>query len=597
MHDDDKEEEEEDTDSRVFCSSSIGDHDQDADDNDNEADVDASKDVVAHEQSRDTSLIDPWYICMVVAERAKEQRDEHGRVVVSVSKRHYQNTLIFAARQPHELIETLNAGRKWTPEQAVELSNVMTQIISPPAVQAPKKNASSSSAAATATATANGSSHLPAKRTSRKKATKTRAAATAKSAAPNEQQQTSTETKTSAAVAVISNNHKDALLVSTPQPERTFFPMPVTAAAAAAADQTASLVRRVSAALDLHGQHLTNITQFSIHGGGGSGSGASNPTILSLAGDWIVHMAEAIRTNDATALAQQLEKHVQGLDSVCEHLQTLRTQLIDASKEQILERHTTEHCQHGEQWILSLEQLRKATDNERRRRKRLRQEEITTTTTTATTTTTESAVSTESKKNSEQSSSDKASGKKKRRKTNPATATEKKASSKKKKKQKTAANSSSSASSPSARTTTPPKVPDKKKKKSSSGKSVQTTKPTDAAAATTTTEVVASIARPTYKIGMVMGPVLNFEAAKTIGVIWNLKGRGLIPRSALGELLAHHFKLPIYADLAVVFEGKEFEHHVLKQTPYGELWLVENQNVEAFDKLLLVPSESAKESD
>ena len=67
---------------------------------------------------------------------------------------------------------------------------------------------------------------------------------------------------------------------------------------------------------------------------------------------------------------------------------------------------------------------------------------------------------------------------------------------------------------------------------------------------------------------MIIGPVLTFDAAKTIGVIWGLKGRGPIPRSAWGELLAEHFHLDLHADLSVVFEGDEFEHHVMRQTPY-----------------------------
>ena len=84
------------------------------------------------------------------------------------------------------------------------------------------------------------------------------------------------------------------------------------------------------------------------------------------------------------------------------------------------------------------------------------------------------------------------------------------------------------------------------------------------------------------RLGMVIGPILTFEAAKLIGTIWGIKGKGSIPRSALGEVLAEQYRLGLYADLCVIFEGDDFEHHVLRQTEAGELWLVRKDRLDKF---------------
>ncbi len=92
--------------------------------------------------------------------------------------------------------------------------------------------------------------------------------------------------------------------------------------------------------------------------------------------------------------------------------------------------------------------------------------------------------------------------------------------------------------------------------------------------------------RTGQKLGMILGPVLTYEAASLIGTVWGLKSRGSIPRSALGEILAERFSISLYADLAVVFEGEDFERHVLRQTESGELWLVKRSQAAALDAVL-----------
>jgi hypothetical protein len=121
-----------------------------------------------------------------------------------------------------------------------------------------------------------------------------------------------------------------------------------------------------------------------------------------------------------------------------------------------------------------------------------------------------------------------------------------------------------------------------------------------AAAAAVTAEEAASIEEPPAKqpaleqqhasqhLGMILGPLWTLEAARMIGVIWGLKSRGSIPRSALGEVLAERHALNLYANLAVVFEGEvNFKHHVLRQTDAGELWLVERTKVAALERILV----------
>jgi hypothetical protein len=88
-------------------------------------------------------------------------------------------------------------------------------------------------------------------------------------------------------------------------------------------------------------------------------------------------------------------------------------------------------------------------------------------------------------------------------------------------------------------------------------------------------------------LGMVIGPLWTLDAARAIGVIWCIKSRGSIPRSALGEVLAECYKLNLYANLAVILEGEEyFKHHVLRQAANGELWLVERTQSLALDKII-----------
>jgi len=81
--------------------------------------------------------------------------------------------------------------------------------------------------------------------------------------------------------------------------------------------------------------------------------------------------------------------------------------------------------------------------------------------------------------------------------------------------------------------------------------------------------------RHIQRLGMILGPILTQDAAELVGVVWGLKARGSIPRSALGEIMAQRFHLNLYADLAVVFEGEDFQRNVLQQTESGELWLVD----------------------
>lgn len=62
-----------------------------------------------------------------------------------------------------------------------------------------------------------------------------------------------------------------------------------------------------------------------------------------------------------------------------------------------------------------------------------------------------------------------------------------------------------------------------------------------------------------YKPAMIVGGFKNKEDASLFCTLWNHKSRGLIPRTAWGEVIAEHFKKKVYADPDIIFNDKR-EH-------------------------------------
>lgn len=67
-----------------------------------------------------------------------------------------------------------------------------------------------------------------------------------------------------------------------------------------------------------------------------------------------------------------------------------------------------------------------------------------------------------------------------------------------------------------------------------------------------------------YKPAMIVGDFKNKEEAELFCMLWNHKSRGLIPRTAWGEVIAEHFKINIYSDLDMIFNEKR-EHWKLEK--------------------------------
>jgi hypothetical protein len=94
--------------------------------------------------------------------------------------------------------------------------------------------------------------------------------------------------------------------------------------------------------------------------------------------------------------------------------------------------------------------------------------------------------------------------------------------------------------------------------------------------ATTTTSTTFSAGNSHRKLGMILGPMMTFEAARFVGVIWGLLSRGTLSSGGggLGVVLAERFSLDLYVDFCILLRCERLVHHRLYHANNGELWLV-----------------------
>ena len=58
--------------------------------------------------------------------------------------------------------------------------------------------------------------------------------------------------------------------------------------------------------------------------------------------------------------------------------------------------------------------------------------------------------------------------------------------------------------------------------------------------------------REEWALVQVVGPMTSLQEARFLNSMWQEKSRGAVPRAAKAEVLADHFKLPIYGNLDLI---------------------------------------------
>lgn len=92
-----------------------------------------------------------------------------------------------------------------------------------------------------------------------------------------------------------------------------------------------------------------------------------------------------------------------------------------------------------------------------------------------------------------------------------------------------------------------------------------------------------------YKLGMVVGPLLLRKSARLFATLWGIKSRGQVSRASLGEDLAGWMALDMFADLTLILSGdRPLQYHALLQSVHGDVWLVELSKKEQLQQRLAV---------